>query len=121
MGFSRIMVLLAMCLLASGCRLSEMAANRIVTAPNKHALFTEKTVSNIWKVVWFEKTNSPVRFLTVPVGPPEAKLKLAELPPGDYHMKVESKVSTNRHGKYCLELTCLPQTNASFTPLKETA
>ncbi|MDB6125363.1 MAG: alpha/beta hydrolase [Pedosphaera sp.] len=120
--FFRFLLPLLLLMLVAGCRLSEMAANRIVSAPNTHnVLLDEKTLTFFWKVTSFAKSNCQVTFLSVPVGPPEAKLKIAHLPAGDYHMKMESKFSTNRNGKCWLEITGLPQTNDCFSPLAEPA
>jgi pimeloyl-ACP methyl ester carboxylesterase len=115
-------LLLLWLLAATGC-VSDIAANRIVNAPNSHRpIWDEKTISNVWHTVSLQRTNNPITFLSIPVGPPEAKLKIAALPPGDYRMKITSSVSTNRNGKYCLAASCTPQTNdCSFTPLKTPA
>jgi pimeloyl-ACP methyl ester carboxylesterase len=122
MVFSRYLLLSLLLMLGAGCRLSEMAANRIVTAPNKQNVsLDEKTRSMFWTVTSFAKSNCPVTFRTVPVGPPEAKLKMADLPAGDYHMKIEANFSTNRHGQHFLNIVGLPQTNDCFTPLAEPA
>lgn len=116
------LLLLLLLVSITGCSVTEIAANRIVTAPNTHGtLFKEKDITKLWNLECFQPTNNAVSLLSVPVGPPEARLKIAELPPGDYHTKVESKVTTNKNGKYFLAASWLPQTNNTFIPLKSPA
>ena len=86
----------------TGCITSRGLANRMVEAPNHtDPLGVNKVMLPLWALT---QTNfvhpgatNPVLYLTVPVGPPAAELKVIELPPRDYHIEVHSKVEDAPH------------------------
>src|SRR5579863_5486132 len=91
-----ILALLLLSVGACGCISSRTAANRIVDAPNHHAQQKSyREMTNLWASLqavlnqhgitnsYIHDLTNSARFLTVPVGPPPADLKVAELPPKD--------------------------------------
>ena len=108
-----ILALLLLSVGAGGCISSRTAANRIVGAPNRHASqkpyreMTNFLASFQTRLEQHGVTNSYIHdltnsalFLTVPVGPPPAEIKVVELPPKDYHLQVFSKVETSKSKKH---------------------
>lgn len=113
----------------SGCVTSRMAANRIVTAPNRHRDTTglNNNMANVWTGI---QTNiakagnlSPFYYATVPVGPPAANLSILEIPAQDYHVSIVSKIAVLRNGRHTLSLFLNANTNSasSYKPLDQPA
>jgi pimeloyl-ACP methyl ester carboxylesterase len=125
-NFSGGIVLLLLLLSATGC-VSRIAAGRIVAAPNQSPSSLNKKMAKFFNEKDFQKeflpkgSANPFITQTIPVGPPDAKLKAMVLPPRDYHVKIISKVGESPDGKrHSLSLSFVPATN-SFAPLKEPA
>jgi pimeloyl-ACP methyl ester carboxylesterase len=112
-----LLVLISLALLAPGCVSPERLANRLIAAPNLQAHFFSDKQLDYWCKSALG-TNNPLSRQMIPVGPPDAKLSVMELPPADYHVKVWSKVSKLNNGKKELALgwTC---TNIAATPLEQ--
>jgi pimeloyl-ACP methyl ester carboxylesterase len=118
--------LLALALLAlagSGCVSREMAARMIVEAPNKHySPAPPAKLAAFWDHFTDGSRGSPFVYMKVRTGPPVAELAMAELPPGDYHVRFITRVRTNlRDGKKFLTMKFQSQTNENYKPLKESA
>ena len=108
-------------LLAPGCVTKEMAARRIVKAPNQQYTPDQpEKLTEFWNY-FKDGKNSPFVYLKVEVGPPKATLAMVELPPADYHVKFISGIRTNWEGKKFLTMKYRPETNGNFKPLKEPA
>jgi pimeloyl-ACP methyl ester carboxylesterase len=121
-----ILALLLLSLGAGGCISSQTAANRIVDAPNHHAdQKSYREMTNLWTSIQtmlnqhgvtnssiHDLTNSAV-YLTVPVGPPRAEIKVVELPPKDYHLQVFSKVETSGSKKHTITAGVYFATNST--------
>ena len=103
---------------ATGCVSSQGLANRIAKAPNlQYPSLSDKECQQWLRMLFRGK--DPFLHLTIPVGPPEAKLSVLELPPVDYQIVVWSKVSRQTNGikDFCVGVA--EKTNAVVTPLKE--
>jgi len=100
---------------ATGCISSQGLAKRIAKAPNlQYGVMSDKECQK-WLRLMFG-TNDPCLHLMVPMGPPEAKVSVMELPPADYHIDVWAKVSRHKKGTN-FDLGMMWQTNvASNTP-----
>lgn len=104
-----------------GCVSSRMAADRIVTAPNRSRdLANNRAMLGLWQMVETNllagRLEFPLRYSRLPVGPPAAELQILELPPQDYHLTVASRVATNRPGKATLSLAIMTNNVVNFTP-----
>lgn len=108
----------------TGC-VSRIAAGRIVSAPNRTPSGLNKKLERFFVQDKFQKRflpddkKNPFSFVTIPVGPPDAKLKAMILPPQNYPVKVVSKYFENTNS-YGMSFGFEPATN-SFTPLKNPA
>ncbi len=105
----------------SGCMSSRVAANRIVEAPNIHDHFgVNRATRQLWEHletnVLIPGTTHPLISLTIPVGPPDAKLKAVLLPPQNYHLNISDKVVPAPHGKHNLDFWVFPETNVPPHP-----
>lgn len=80
-------------------------AQRIMVAPN---LYHGDAAGGSGIFSW-----SPLYF--VPVDSPKAKLRLVELPSGDYHLEYDSKITTNAEGIAKLSLNYFPEKKAHST------
>src|SRR5262245_33822454 len=92
------LLLPALFALSSGCATPERVAKRIVTAPNLH----QRSSSDKWLDPWVKALwGGTNRFqkLTIPVGPPDAKLSALELPAGDYQIDFDSSVEKKPNGE----------------------
>src|ERR1700722_18179096 len=108
--------------LTSGCVTREMAARMIVTAPNQtYKPSPPDDLIKFWAYFSDGKQGKPLVRVKVPVGPPAAELAVAEILPGDYHVRFISGVRTNWEGKKFLTTKFVPHTNDNFMPLKEPA
>jgi pimeloyl-ACP methyl ester carboxylesterase len=109
-------------LLAAGCVTQERAARMIVTAPNQtYKPSPPEKLTEFWNYFSDGKQGKPLVRLKVKVGPPAAQLAVAEMLPGDYHVRYISGIRTNWEGKKFLTTKFAPQTNDNFAPLKEPA
>jgi len=115
------MALLVLLLTTSGCVMSHLAANQIVTAPNLHQGVPTNFINSWWTNFFPKSGSNPVVSMTIPVGPPKAKLQGFQLPPGDYHWKFETQITTNRSGLESMTLQCLRETNDTYRPLAHPA
>lgn len=98
-----------------------MAADRIVTAPNRSRdLAGNQPMLGLWHLfetnLLASRLEIPLRYSRLPVGPPAAELHILELPPQDYHVTVTSRVETNRTGKTALVLSIVTNDVVNFTP-----
>lgn len=122
--FRRIVFVSALALLmlvASGCGMSRLAANQIITAPNhQHPTYPDDYYARWWTNFLAGKSSNSLRSMTIPVGPPAAKLKAVALLPGDYGWKFVTKMATNKNVK-SLYLNAERDTNHTFTPLPQPA
>jgi pimeloyl-ACP methyl ester carboxylesterase len=106
----------------SGSESSQTPVNPVLAAPN-----TFFSMHKAWQGVWDaflprdSKSNSPLIRLTIPVGPPEAKLNVVELMPRDYHIKIISTIMTNQDGSRYLSLDWPREPHNTFAPLAEPA
>ena len=105
----------------SGCIGSRVAAKRISEAPNIHDRLGVNHVMISMQALFETNfvhvgTVSPFLYLTVPVGPPLAKLKVIEFPPKDYHIKISDELSTMPHGMHYFKFWLTPETNAPPRP-----
>jgi pimeloyl-ACP methyl ester carboxylesterase len=117
-----VLVGLLLALLAPGCVSREMAARMIVKAPNKeYTPSPPEKLTKFWNDFNGGKKGSPFVHVKVKTGPPDAELAVAELPPGDYHVRFISGVRTNWEGHKFLTMKFHSDTNDNFTPLKEPA
>jgi pimeloyl-ACP methyl ester carboxylesterase len=108
--------------LTPGCVTRETAARMIVEAPNKHYIpEPPEKLTEFWNYFSDGAKGSPFIYLKVKTGPPPAELAIAELPPGDYHVKFISGIRTNWEDKKFLTMKFRPETNGNFKPLKEPA
>jgi alpha-beta hydrolase superfamily lysophospholipase len=114
--------LMLLALLAPGCVTREMAARMIVKAPNQaYPPEPSPKLTEFWNYFTKGDKQSRLVYLKVKTGPPAAELALAELPPGDYHVKFISGIRTNWEEKKFLTMKFKPETNRNFIPLKEPA
>jgi pimeloyl-ACP methyl ester carboxylesterase len=109
---------------ATGC-VSQIAAGKIITAPNlqyrKQLKESGQSLAKFISMAPAEITNS-FRHFVIPVGPPEAKLSVIEMPGQNYHLTFDSKVNTRTNSvkkDFCLWGDFI--TNLVFQPLKEPA
>lgn len=108
--------------LTSGCVTRDMAARMIVKAPNQeYTPSPPEKLTKFWNDFNGGKQGSPFVQMKVKVGPPNAQLAVAELAPGDYHVRYISGIRTNWEGKKFLTMKFRSDTNDDFTPLKEPA
>jgi pimeloyl-ACP methyl ester carboxylesterase len=100
-----------------------MAASRILEAPNQHdSAGWNRQMSSLW--TYFQtnlvqpKTNAPLVYVTIPVGPPGAEIKAIVMPPQDYHVKFTDRVNAGPHGKKTFTFFMSLETNSAprFTP-----
>jgi len=103
-------LLAAFLALSPGCATPERVAKRIVTAPNLHQHASSEKWLEPWVKALWGGTNRFQR-LTIPVGPPEAKLDALELPAGDYQIDFDSSVERKANGERVFWLKALPRTN----------
>ena len=103
-------------LLAPGCGVSRLAANRILSAPNQHQRGSLAAWNSVWTNLLSKVTTNPLVSVTIPVGPPEAALSAMEVPPRDYHSRFVSKVE-----KGTLSLRWEPEPRDTFQPLAQPA
>ena len=115
------MALLVLLLPTSGCLMSHLAADQIITAPNLHRGIQTNFIAAWWTNFFPWSASNPVVLMTIPVGPPEAKLQGFLLPPGDYHWKFETTFTTNRSGLESMLLRALRETNDTYRPLAHPA
>ncbi len=109
-------------LVVSGCVTREMAARMIVKAPNQeYTPSPPEKLTKFWNDFNDGGKGSPFVQLKVKTGPPDAELAVAELPPGDYHVRFISGIRTNWDGHKFLTMKFKSETNDNFTPLKEPA
>ncbi len=100
----------------SGCVTPSWVSKRIVTAPNLQNPAMQVPFD------WVRQLNlkeNPLRLFNVPVGPPEAILSLAELPPANYGVEVVSSVKYLANGKATFLLTLTRDPAAVVTPVSE--
>jgi len=113
---------LLLAVMTPGCVTQNMAARMITTAPNRQ--YTPSPPPELAKF-WdhLNKGGGPGRFqyLKLKIGPPPAQLAVAELPPGDYHIRFISGIRTNWEDKKFLTMKFATVTNFTFKPLKEPA
>ena len=118
---SRVLLLLVLLVITSGCSVSRLAANHIVTAPNLQRAQPTNYFAK-WQTNFFPNgASNPLVSTTIPVGPPQAQLRGICFPPGDYHWRFESTIKTNRTGKRNFLLTAQPETNHTFAARAEPA
>lgn len=111
-------VLLTACV---GCVSSRMAAQRIVTAPNRSGdPANTQQMRGLWQKLetnyLAHRLETPLRYLGVSVGPPAAELQILALPAQDYHVTVASHFATNRAGKVSINLSIVTNNVVNFTP-----
>jgi pimeloyl-ACP methyl ester carboxylesterase len=110
----------------TGC-VSRITANRIIAAPNRFPSNSSKMFAKVWKAPVIQTNFFPIGsaspvYRTIPVGPPDAKLKAIVISPRDCHLKMTSKVGESKDGKSnWLSLQFLPQPTNTFVALKEPA
>src|SRR5690349_2812920 len=109
-----------------GCITSRMAADRIVTAPNRNGdPAGNRQMLGLWQQLETNflsgRIESPLVYASIPVGPPVAALKVLQLPAQDYHVTVSSRVATNRTGGNYLALSIVTNNAVNFTPRSQPA
>ena len=111
-------LILSLLILLSGCATPERVARLIVTAPNRQRPQPPAAWAEKWLSAFSGGTN---RFekLTIPVGPPEARLEAIGLPPGDYHVGFASCVAAKANGKKEFQLKAFLETNCPMDCVKE--
>jgi pimeloyl-ACP methyl ester carboxylesterase len=108
--------------LTAGCVTRDMAARMIVKAPNQtYKPSPPEKLTEFWNYFSDGKEGRPLVNLKVKVGPPDAQLAVAEVLPGDYHVRYISGIRTNWEGKKFLTTKFVRHTNDNFVPLKEPA
>jgi len=117
-GLSRLTALvgLAVALVSSGCGFGRIAANRLVAAPNLQQRAMLASWNTTWTNMLTKVTTNPLVVVSIPVGPPEAKLNAMELPPRDYHTKFVSTLQRNQSGQNTFSLRWEPEPRDTFTP-----
>jgi pimeloyl-ACP methyl ester carboxylesterase len=110
--------LVAALMLFAGCVTPQGLANRIAKAPNLQYGFLPDKQWQKWSRMLF-RTNDPFQYLTIPVGPPEAKLSVMELPAANYNVEVRTRVVRQTNGTRDFVLEVVQKTNAVTAPLKE--
>jgi pimeloyl-ACP methyl ester carboxylesterase len=105
-------------LIASGCGMSHLAANRIIAAPNQHQRGALTAWNSVWTNLLSKVTTNPLVTVTIPVGPPEAALSAMELPPRDYHSRFVTTFEHKPGGKGTLSLRWEPEPTNTFQPLE---
>jgi pimeloyl-ACP methyl ester carboxylesterase len=102
--------------LAAGCVTPERVANRIITPPNLQRDYTKyKKEADHWLVALAGGKN-PLHYFAVPVGPPDARLEVAQLLPGECPLKLCWQVTPLPNGKTNLVVSLQPKTNAPAAP-----
>ena len=101
----------------AGCISPSQISRRIVTAPN-----LQNPSSEGWTDYWFSMarfSESPMRPINIPVGPPDAVLSAVELPAADYQLKFTSSVTfrSKDHGDFVLK--AFRETNAVVKPVAQ--
>ena len=108
-------------LIAPGCGVSRLAANRIIAAPNQHQRGSLAAWKSVWTNLLSKVTTNPLASVTIPVGPPEAALSAMEVPPRDYHSRFVTTVERKPDGKATLSLRWEPEPRDTFKPLEQPA
>ncbi|HEU0008330.1 MAG TPA: alpha/beta fold hydrolase [Verrucomicrobiae bacterium] len=108
-------------LIAPGCGMSRLAANRIIAAPNQHQRGALAAWNSVWTNLLSKVTTNPLVSVTIPVGPPEAALSAMEVPPRDYHSRFVTSVERKPNGKGTLSLRWEPEPRDTFQPLENPA
>ena len=107
-----------MFMLAAGCVTPKGLANRIAKAPNlQYGSLPDKQWQK-WSRMLF-KTNDPFQYLTIPVGPPEAKLSVLELPAANYGVEVRTQIVRHTNGTRDFVLDMFTKTNVVRTAPKK--
>jgi len=110
--FVRFFLLAAFLWTLAGCATPSGLSKRILTAPN---LQNRGLASPNWEDLFAKglgwKTN-PFQTLTIPVGPPDAKLRALELPAADYQIEFTSSITNLPNGKREFIVQGLPRTNS---------
>src|SRR5580765_2698990 len=110
--FVRSFLMAVLLLCVAGCATPGGLSKRILTAPN---LQNRRLVSPNWEDLFAKglgwKTN-PFQSLTIPVGPPDAKLSALELPAADYQIDFTSSITNLQNGKREFIIQGLPRTNS---------
>src|SRR3981081_3433411 len=82
--------------LAAGCVTPERVANRIITPPNLQRDYTKyKKEADHW-LATLSGGKNPLHDFAIPVGPPDARLEVAQLLPAECPLKL------------CWQVTSLP-------------
>jgi len=108
-------------LIAPGCGMSRLAANRIIAAPNQYQRGALAAWNSVWTNLLSKVTTNPLVSVTIPVGPPEAALSAMEVPPRDYHSRFATSVERRSDGKDTLSLRWEPEPRDTFQPLEQPA
>jgi pimeloyl-ACP methyl ester carboxylesterase len=112
---------IALLLIAPGCGVSRLAANRIISAPNQHQRDSLAAWKSVWTNLLSKVTTNPLVTVTIPVGPPEAALTAMEVPPRDYHSRFVTTVERKPGGRGTFSLRWEPEPRDTFQPLEEPA
>jgi len=112
---------IALTLVAPGCGISRLAANRIIAAPNQHQRGALAAWNSAWTNLLAKVTTNPLVSVTIPVGPPEAALAALEVPPRDYHSRFVSTLERKPDGKGSFTLRWEPEPRNTFQPLERPA
>jgi pimeloyl-ACP methyl ester carboxylesterase len=120
----RNIALLLLLIDTTGC-VSQIAARKIITAPNiqyrAQLKESSQSLAKFISMVPVTVTNSFKQFV-IPVGPPQASLSVIEMPAQNYQLTFDSKVNTRTNSTkkdFCLWGNVM--TNLVFQPLKEPA
>src|SRR5579859_3044827 len=107
---------LSLAALATGCVTPERVANRIITPPNLQRDYTKyKKEADHWLVTLGGGKN-PLHYFAVPVGPPDARLEVAQLLPAECPLNLCWHVTPLPNGKTNLDVSLQPKTNAPAAP-----
>jgi len=119
--FVRSVLLVVLFLCVAGCATPGGLSKRILTAPN---IQNRPLVSSNWEDLFAKglgwKAN-PFQTLTIPVGPPDAKLSALELPATDYQIDFTSSTTNLPNGKREFIIQGLPRTNSPPEAVREHA
>jgi pimeloyl-ACP methyl ester carboxylesterase len=111
-------LLFSLLILLAGCATPERVAQMIITAPNLQKSQPPPHWADKWLSAFSGGTN---RFekMTIPVGPPEARLEAISLAPGDYHLHFASSLENRPNGKRAFQVKAFQQTNCLVDCLRE--
>ena len=108
-------------LIAPGCGMSRLAANRIIAAPNLQQRAALAAWNSVWTNLLSKVTTNPLVSVTIPVGPPAAALSAMEVPPRDYHSRFVTNVERKPDGKGSFSLGWEPEPRDTFQPRERPA